>query len=84
MSFLLSKDQEAWLYLSPVAIVNLLLLAAVHHLFLHALLTFHIAAPLHLAMAGKGDHAGLGVVAPATAHAVAVGLTGTRPSSSAH
>lgn len=35
-------------------------------------------------MAGEGDHTGLNVVTPATAHAVTVGLTGTSPSGSAH
>lgn len=44
-----------------------LMLTGVHKLLLHALLALHVATPLHLAVAGEGHQAALGVVAPPTA-----------------
>lgn len=40
-----------------------LALAGIHKFLLCALLALHIAAPLHLAVAGESHHAALGVVA---------------------
>ena len=51
-----------------------LVLTGVHELLLHALLALHVAAPLHLAVAGEGHQAALGVVAPPAAQAAAAGF----------
>lgn len=56
--------------LDPLALSSLL--AAVDHLFLHALLALNIATPLHLTVAGEGNQPALRVIASSTAHAVAV------------
>lgn len=56
-----------------------LVLAGVHKLLLHTLLALHIAAPLHLAVAGEGHQAALGVIAPPAAQAAAAGLPGAHP-----
>lgn len=56
-----------------------LVLTGVHELFLHTLLALHIAAPLHLAVAGEGHQAALGVIAPPAAEAAATGLPGAHP-----
>ena len=44
-----------------------LMLTGVHKLLLHALLALHVATPLHLAVAGEGHQAALGVIAPPAA-----------------
>lgn len=56
-----------------------LVLTGVHKLLPHTLLALHVAAPLHLAVAGEGRQAALGVVAPPAAQAAAAGLAGTHP-----
>lgn len=74
-SFLYSR-----ICLDPLELI--LLLAAVDHLFLHALLALNIATPLHLTVAREGNQPALGVIASSTAHAVTVALARAGPPSS--
>lgn len=66
--------------LDPLALS--LLLAAVDHLLLHALLALNIATPLHLAVAREGNQPALGVIASSTAHAITVAFPRAGPPSS--
>ena len=56
-----------------------LVLTGVYKLLPHTLLALHVAAPLHLAVAGEGRQAALGVVATPAAQAAAAGLAGAHP-----